>query len=53
MRIAVEINQPQYYGGNGLAIREEFQLEAKDFLEICQILGAFHDLAKNIKGRIK
>ncbi len=35
-------------GGYGLDVRESFQVNAADFMEIAKILGQFHDLAQRV-----
>lgn len=36
-------------GGGHLQINEEFAIEARNFIEICKLLGRFDDLAQQIR----
>ena len=47
LRIHVEIYQPGQ--GGRLNISEEIKLAPLNFLELCQILGKFHELAETFK----
>lgn len=48
LKIRVEVYQPSY-SQNGLSIIEEFELPARSFLEVCQILGQFHNLTEQLR----
>lgn len=48
LRIEVNVSNANY-GGGGLHLREEIEMEDTDFLEMAKILGQFHDLAEKIK----
>jgi len=49
LTLDVEVRlRSQNYGEN-LAISEHVEIDQLDFLEICKILGVFHDLTSKIK----
>jgi hypothetical protein len=37
------------YSSGGLTVNERVQLEAADFMQLCQILAEFHKLAEHLK----
>jgi len=47
LRIDVSIYQP--HQGGRLNISEQIELPQEGFLELCQILGKFHELAETFK----
>lgn len=48
MQLNVSIRSSTY-GGNGLTVNEDMEIEAETFLEIAEILGHFHRLAEKFK----
>lgn len=50
--INVSIRTVEGYGGN-LNISERVQVPATGFLELCQVLGKFHELAEALKAKHK
>jgi hypothetical protein len=48
VRIDVRINDREY-GGSGLSISEEQQVDAASFLELAGILGEFHKVFEKLK----
>jgi hypothetical protein len=48
IRIQVSI-QPQDYSSGGVNLTEEFKVSQVEFMEVCKILGQFHDLAVKIE----
>ena len=52
LRITAEIvPQRSDYGSGTLRVYQEISIPAKEFLELCRILGEFDELAKKIRGR--
>jgi len=47
--IRIEI-RPADFQSSGLSIEEKAQIHCETFLEICKILGNFHDLVDAIKS---
>ena len=50
LSIRVEI-RPADYQSSGLSIEEKAQIHCETFLEICKVLGHFHDLLDALKRR--
>lgn len=50
LNLQVEIRQP-YMSGSGLRITEQFSLQPRDFLELCEILTQFHRLAEMVAAK--
>lgn len=48
LSINIEVRQ-SHMGLCGLSVRENFTLLEMTLLEICRVLGQFHDLAEKIK----
>jgi len=48
LRITVEACQPMTSSG-GLRVSETLILKPSSFIDLCKILGQFHDLAENIR----
>lgn len=48
LRVQVSI-QPQDYSTGGINLLEEFKVSQVEFMEVCKILGQFHDLATKIE----
>lgn len=48
LSIRVEI-RPADFQSSGLSIEEKSQIRCETFLEICKVLGLFHDLVDAIK----
>jgi hypothetical protein len=53
LQISVEIRQVDSTMGygNGLRIHENLDLDARDFMELCEILAQFHKLAEQFRAR--
>jgi hypothetical protein len=49
LQVSVRIVDYQQ-SGQGISVDERFAVEAEGFMEICGILGKFHELAQNIKS---
>ena len=50
LSIRMEI-RPADFQSSGLSIEEKAQIHCETFLEICKVLGNFHDLVDAIKKR--
>ena len=48
LRISIEIHQDPGYG-NGLRLEETLQLPARGFMEMCEILAQFQQLADRFR----
>lgn len=48
-----EISQEPYNMGYGLRVNESLELEAHDFMQLCEILAEFHKLAEHLKKHPK
>jgi len=48
LSIRIEI-RPADFQSSGLSIEEKAQIHCETFLEICKVLGCFHDLVNGIK----
>jgi hypothetical protein len=48
--ITAEIRSGDYGFQSGLKFAEEVTLAPTDFLELCKILAAFHELAQKVQG---
>jgi hypothetical protein len=53
LQISVEIRQVDSMGsyGNGLRVHENLELDARDFMELCEVLAEFHKLAEQFRKR--
>lgn len=50
VRIEITVVQPSQYGGYGqLRISDTFSINARSFLEMCEVLAKFNQLADNVK----
>lgn len=49
LRIRTEIYQPATNGR--IALEDMLEIKADSFVELCRILGEFHDLADQIRSR--
>lgn len=49
LTINVSIADENNYN-SALQVREEIIIKADSFMEMCKILGNFHDLAKTVRG---
>jgi hypothetical protein len=49
LEVRVSIRQSPGYGG-ALEIADRVMVPATGFLEICQVLGQFHELAESLKA---
>ena len=50
LRINVEIREDGHYGYSGpLTVNEQVEISPRSFLEVCKVLGLFHDLVESIK----
>ena len=48
--IQVTIRQVGGYGSGALSVSERATVPAKGFLELCQVLAQFHELAERLKA---
>lgn len=47
MRVSIRDSNPTNYN-NRLEVNENIEIKAKDFLEVCEILAQFHNLARKL-----
>lgn len=50
IRIQIRGERGQGYSG-GIGLSQDIQLKARDFMDLCQILGQFHELSKKLEAQ--